>query len=256
MEFFLSKVLLFLIQPLSWIIILLLISWIWKKSRVGKWSFRLGLLGLIAFSNPLLINQVTRAWETDPVLIEDLEESHDIGIVLGGFTRVVEELPDRLHFNCHPNRLIHAIQLYHAGKIQKILVVGGSAAVVGSKRTDTPEIKAFLVSTGIDESDVLIEVDSRNTWENAKFCTEMVNKEFPDATCMLFTSAMHMPRATACFAKAGLKVTPFPTDQMEHELHNLTPDVLIVPKSSAFSHWNALIKEWVGMVVYKMRGYA
>jgi hypothetical protein len=58
------------------------------------------------------------------------------------------------------------------------------------------------------------------------------------------------------FRKAGItNVTPYVTNRSSG-LRRFTPDHLFVPNASALFGLHALLHEWVGMLVYKMKGYA
>lgn len=209
----------------------------------------------VFFTNPLIVHIVVSAWEFETTAMDDIEEPFDVAIVLGGFSRVIPAISDRLHLTDHPNRLVNAIELYHSGKIDKILVSGGSPKVIGSKPTDEEPVRRFLLAAGLPPEDILMEAQSRNTHENAVFSADLLAQEIPDARCLLVTSAFHMRRSLACFQAVGIEATPFATDILAYPIEHLTPNELLVPDPSGFETWGLLIKEWVGFVVYKMKGY-
>jgi len=82
----------------------------------------------------------------------------------------------------------------------------------------------------------------------------LTDKTIPDS-CLLITSAYHMRRSAACFAKLGWKIDCFSVDFISHS-RKFTPDVLFIPRVEAIGNWQTLIKEWVGMISYKLAGYA
>ena len=55
----------------------------------------------------------------------------------------------------------------------------------------------------IAKADILIENDSRNTYENAVNSAKMLNTSYPNGRLLLVTSAFHMRRSLACFRKTG-----------------------------------------------------
>jgi uncharacterized SAM-binding protein YcdF (DUF218 family) len=75
-----------------------------------------------------------------------------------------------------------------------------------------------------------------------------------DAKCLLVTSALHMPRSKACYDKAGLPTTIFPTDYYRQKHDNLLK-LFFEPSSSKLFAWEALIHEWIGVITYKIKGY-
>lgn len=65
-----------------------------------------------------------------------------------------------------------------------------------------------------------------------------------------------MPRSLAVFKKAGYKnLTPFITNKLSGP-RRFTFDHLLIPNSEALFSLNYLIHEWVGFIVYKLKGYA
>jgi uncharacterized SAM-binding protein YcdF (DUF218 family) len=64
-----------------------------------------------------------------------------------------------------------------------------------------------------------------------------------------------MPRAMAIFRRAGIAVTPAPTDiRVRYPLYDSVLDFL--PAASALERTSDAIKEWLGIAVYRFRGWA
>jgi uncharacterized SAM-binding protein YcdF (DUF218 family) len=69
----------------------------------------------------------------------------------------------------------------------------------------------------------------------------------------LVTTAGHLPRATRCFAAQGLEVIPMGCSYMATKFEW---SVLgFVPDAAAAVSFQAAAHEWVGLVVYWMRGH-
>jgi uncharacterized SAM-binding protein YcdF (DUF218 family) len=136
------------------------------------------------------------------------------------------------------------------------LITSGDGAVF--RKVAEPEadlVKTFLLRMGIPEEDILIENKSKNTRENAIFTKKMLDETYPNAKCLLITSASHLSRSMGCFAKAGLYCTPFATDHKAERITN-EPRTWLTPDAEYMLFWQFMIKEWIGIVVYKMVGYA
>ena len=74
------------------------------------------------------------------------------------------------------------------------------------------------------------------------------------AKFLLVTSAFHMKRAEACFAKTGLQFDAFRVDfHIDDDDYDL--GTYILPSLSSFMTWQLLIKEWIGISVYWIRNY-
>ena len=255
MFFAISKVFYFVCQPLNWVVASLLSGLLRRNSRAGKRLLVIGMVMLVLFTNPLVLNVALRVWERELVVVSVSEDPYDLGIVLGGYSRVIESHADRVHLSLHPNRLVNALELYQAGKIRKVLLVGGSPRFVGKKLTDVDRVRAFLIDSGVRKEDVLVESAARSTHENASLGAELIRRDYPEARCLLITSAVHMRRAEACFRKEGIEVDIFPTDPRAQPFRLLDPYQTIIPTAMGFTEWESLAKEWAGFVVYRMRGY-
>lgn len=250
MFFILSKTLYFLIMPVTLILLAFLLSWFLKKYRSKFLLLGLGLL--LLFTNYFISNALLRWWEVPPTLISELPQ-YQVGIVLGGITSD-KEPRDRVHVSGAADRILHAVQLYREGKIEKIMLSGGSGKILKDSLAEALLLKKLLLLSDIPERDILMESSSRNTHENALYSAEVLNKIYPEEAHLLITSAFHMRRAEACFEKVGLTVVPYSVDIRGNEFE-FTPDEFIIPTSAAIGSWEMMIREWVGILAYKVSGY-
>lgn len=85
MFFVLSKILIFLITPLVWIIILLFFSFFSKYPERKKKYLGWAIFFTLLFSNPFIFDECSRLWEIPATRIETLKPYH-AGIVLGGMS--------------------------------------------------------------------------------------------------------------------------------------------------------------------------
>lgn len=255
MFFILSKILVFLIRPLNWAVILLIVSF-FLKSKKRRHHARIGSAAiLLFFTNPLIINQLVLHWEAPPVQISELRDTADYAIILGGYFGGDRQFSEKLpQFGTAINRFMSTFQLYKMGHVRKFLLTGGEGSLFGQARNESDEIHDLLRELGVPEADILVENKSRNTHENALFTKNLLDKTAPNATCLLITSAFHMPRAVLCFEKVGQKTTPFPVDFMGKPF-KFSPKHLFEPDDTAFDKWNLLLKEWAGIVAYKVKGF-
>jgi uncharacterized SAM-binding protein YcdF (DUF218 family) len=252
MFFILSKVLNFLLTPIVWILALLIFGALSKKPGRKKGLLFSGIILLIFMSNPAILNFVMNGWEI-PAIPYNETEKHNIGILLTGVTRPFNEPKDRVYFNKGADRVTHTVQLYKLGKINKIVVSGGSGLLNNTAGdVESENIRQVLLLCGIPDSVIILEVKSRNTYENALFSKEIL-KSYPGEKYLLITSSFHMRRSIACFEKQGLKVTPFPVDfYTEDQTFRL---VYLFPSEFALMEWRILLREIFGMITYKIAGY-
>lgn len=247
MFFVFSKILGFLIQPLVWVLFLMLLSLFLKKEKLKKQLAICSVVVLYSLSNPFLFNLASRFWEVPAVV---LTEKHDAAVVLLGFTSLMKEPMDRVHVNQAVNRLTQIMPLYNSGVFTKFVLAGGSSSLYEKEKSEAEESKKLLLNWGVSEDDIEIEGKSRNTYENlrnAKAHLQQYDK------VILVTSASHMRRALACSEKLGINMIPYPTD-----FRTSDKDVFyqnFIPDSSALKGFHALFHEWVGYAAYKVRGY-
>lgn len=245
----LSKIVYFLITPLTWLLIAMLIWSFAKKKKVKQIAKIFTISVALFFSNTFIYKEALRLWEI-PAINKSEIQKHDVGIVLGGMFEYDNDA-NRLSIRRGGDRIWQAIDLYKAKKISKICIVGKHGNVVDKGLDEAVQLKTQLVEWGIPAIDILIETESRNTNENAKFTAALFKQSYPHFdSFLLITSARHMKRAKASFDNYDLEVTPFSTDQYVGGNRYYTWDEFIIPSSDTFNGWFGLIKEVVGYVGY------
>lgn len=238
----------FALDPILWVMVFFLISFITKKKILLIGAFTL----LILLTNPYLNDLALRQWESKPVAKADLPLS-DIGIVLTGITYSEMQPTDQLHFNESADRITEAIILLSDGFIKELIISGGTVSSGENVIAESIQLEQLLLASHISPRKYHLETQSKNTYENAKYCAEYIRSEqLETRRILLITSAIHMPRALACFKKQGITVRPYPVD------FKTSPSISVssfVPSSQPLNYWRMLIKEWIGYATYKVVGY-
>jgi uncharacterized SAM-binding protein YcdF (DUF218 family) len=253
MFFFLSKVLQFLLTPVAWIFAGLIWAVLTKKVNLRKRLILAVTVLTFVFGNSFLVNEVYLMWECPPKT-KLSKEHYKVGIVLGGMS-VYDDQHQIIYFRSAHDRMLKAVDLYHQGVIDKILVTSGSGSIAHPDIKEAINIQNFWIQNGIRQKDLWVESESRNTRENALMSADFLKEKGIDSgPFLLFTSAFHMKRSLGCFEKAGLNVEAFPADRYSGDRHfNL--DHLLVPNVQAFERWTLIIHEIAGYLIYKMRGF-
>jgi uncharacterized SAM-binding protein YcdF (DUF218 family) len=141
-------------------------------------------------------------------------------------------------------RLDEALRLARLHPEARIVVSGGSSDVVPAGGiTEGAAARRWLEAQSIVPERILIEDASRNTAENARLTAAILGAQ-PGDDWFLVTSAFHMPRAMGSFRAAGLAPLPWPTD---YRGPGAGP-------SERFSLVNLAIREWAGLVAYRLSG--
>ena len=248
MFFIFSKILSFLIKPTFWILLLIISSIYFKKQR--KRILLLSVFSYWFFSNSFIIDQAYNLWEDTPKSLSEITQNYDYGIVLGGFSGY-DKHKNRVEFNECGDRLFYAIQLYKSRKINNILISGGNGQLLNDGYMESEWSKDFLINCGIPEENILIENKSRNTWENALYTSDILEKK-KNKKLLLITSSWHMKRAKFCFEKNNMNTDFFPTDYTKKHI-KINFEYLLIPNSKSFVRWETLIKEFIGNIVYKIK---
>jgi uncharacterized SAM-binding protein YcdF (DUF218 family) len=244
MYFILSKVLLFLLSPLYWIITLLLIACFTRRPKLRRRTALTGLVLLLIFSNPYLVNKVGKAWEWPEVNLPDTVH-YSCAIVLGGFG--VQDAKGEGHFDFAADRFIQAMRLQLTGKVSHILMSGGNGSLNPRDFSEGEWARGQLKQFRFADSTVLIEGKSRNTMENAQFSAALLKKSNLKPPYLLVTSAFHMRRAAMIFKRANVPIVPYSCNFIAGDttlsIYSMTPDFGVI------TAWDLWLKEAVGYVV-------
>lgn len=256
MFFILSKTLYYFAMPFTWILIAIAFAY-WRRRHPQKrkrW-IRIAIVLFLIFTNQFLSNSILSHWEWEALPMTQTPMV-EVGILLGGMTNQDRELRDRTYFTGNVDRMIQTAHLYKEGRIQKILVTGGTAALK-VEANDKPEallLKETLVEWGVPAEDIWVEDQSLNTHQNAALSKTILETHNHTGPSLLITSAFHMRRSIACFDKEGIEVVPYPTSFYTKESDFFILDA-IFPKAEAAFQWHFVIREWVGYAVYRLVGY-
>ncbi len=251
MFFILSKILSYLFHPVVWLAILLALAIFHNKAKTRKRGLRAAFLILLIFSNTFIVNKIAGLWVVKPVPVT---QKFDVGVVLGGSTATYEEKEHRVTYKGNIDRLLQAVEMYHRGKIKKILVTGAAGNLMYPHIKEAKLLRSFLLDIGIPKRDILMDTLAENTHQNAVYTKIILQRHPRIRSVLLFTSALHMRRAMACFRHEGLKVRPYPTNLLNTQTH-WNVEYLFVPNAANFLIWNGMIHEMTGYVTYKFMGY-
>ena len=156
------------------------------------------------------------------------------------------------------DRAWHAARLYLAGKAPLVIVSAGNVWGTSNKGSTAGATRVLLKALGVPDSAIVIEDRSRNTRQNALFTAELAGSR-GIGKVLLATSVWHMPRAEAAFRRVGLEVIPASTDYRfaGDGYRPAKPWLLrILPDIGALSRSTRAFREHLGLLVYRLRGWA
>lgn len=256
MFFIASKLIGVLLLPLPFFLV---ISIIFVLKFVEGKKRKLLVLGpilfLFLFSTKWMSQALLKTLEGEfPPKAEIELPNTDIAIVLGGMVRTLSITDSRPELSDSADRLIDAVRLYRKGIVKKILFSGGSGELFHQEMKESTVAKRIMLDLGVSEQDILIESESRNTYENALYSKKILESEKAKSV-LLITSAFHMKRSYAIFKKLGLgDVIPFATDY-RRSTSQLNLWELLLPSPNDLEISSFCIKEWIGILAYTFKGY-
>jgi len=239
MYFIFSKVLLFLITPFYWVAALLIIGLISKKAHIKKRFFISSAIVFFLFSNPFLLRRFARFWDYPR---NNITGQYSCAIVLGGFAS--EDEKGIGFFNGACDRFIEAAELKTTHKVTHILISSGNSSLNPDGFREADWVKKETLKLNIPDSAVLVECNSRNTFENADFSKKVLATKHLIPPYVLVTGGYHMRRAMYIFKKAGVDVVPYPAEYFS-VFGNFSITEL-VPNPEILTIWNTYTKEVVG----------
>jgi uncharacterized SAM-binding protein YcdF (DUF218 family) len=199
------------------------------------------ILLLIIFSNPLLFNQFAKIWDIPPYKPDG--KKYSCVIVLGGFSS--GESKGKGYFSFSADRFIQGVKSLNRKQASHILITGGTGSLLSDEYKEAEWANKQLQEFGIPDSVILIENDSRNTKENAKFSKTLLEKSKLPPPYLLVTSAFHMRRSLMIFKNAGINVVPYPANYIASRRFVITD---FIPEASILFYWNIYIKEVIGYI--------
>ena len=243
---FLHKIIPAILSPISIVLILLAASLL--SERV--WPRVLAIVILFLASNPLVARIGADYLERDSVFrpIAHLEPTDKV-IVLSGMIEAVGSggVGSHYEFNGAVDRFEAAIEILNQNKAQKVIFTRGFLPL--SKGKPEGEILADIArKRGVDPKNISLTERVQNTADEAIAVAKVISlSERP----ILITSAFHMPRAQAIFARRGIQVDPYPVD------FNAPQDKVsvldLVPEADAIWMNSHVLRELIGRAYYGIR---
>ena len=260
MFFYLAKVLWFLAQPSTFIALLIAYGAILIWTAWARWGRRFVCAGavllLVAGLSPLGNALILPLEDRFPRADFDTPPAPTGFIVLGGAeTPLIGSARKVPAVNEAAERLLEAVVLSRQFPQTKFAISGGDAGILYKSGPEAASTAAMLASMGIARDRLVLEPESRDTYENAlnlKSTLDRLGLLGPESRWLVITSAFHMPRSIGVFRKVGLRVEPWPVDYRTRGAADLTRPFDKV--SEGLRRVDAATHEWVGLVAYWLAG--
>ncbi|MFD3275873.1 YdcF family protein [Aquirufa echingensis] len=256
MFFTLSKIIDFLLLPITWIILSACLIAFTKRQKIKTIAGIFLISLLILGSNTLIVNSLYSAYEIPQT---QAKNHYPLAIVLGGgMIREPQEDPSRINVGESADRFMQAALLYKQGMVDQILITGGNTSIGNLKidqSNETEQVKRILVAMAIPADKIIMEKQAKNTYENARNCRAIIDSLALKQPAVLITSAYHMRRSMACFSKQGIQVIPYSVDSKKKDTQ-LGVLECIIPSERELYKLSVLVREMFGFVIYRIMGYA
>ena len=148
-------------------------------------------------------------------------------------------------------RCLNAADVYHRVKPMPVVVSGGAIDPTLAAPSPAELMRDMLMKLGVHAGDLMLEPNSRSTYENAVECRKLLG-HLGIRKIILVTEATHMRRAALCFRQQGIEVVPA---ACHHRATDFEFSVLnFLPSSNAADDISESIHEWLGLAWYRLRG--
>lgn len=257
MLIFLSKTVVLLMYPLGMALTLIAASLVLlrlKKQRIAVPLILCAGILLWIFSSDPLSYWLVRSLEGryDPATA--FPQTSAIVLLTGG---EVAKVPPRLYdeVNDAGDRILYTGRLLAQGTAPRCIITGGNIGFLRSIEGSQAEAAFRLLSRcrDVDTTRVLLETESRNTFENGMLTKKMFDSLNMPLSIILVTSAQHMPRSAAIFRKLGFTVYPAPTDYSADVPYQWKP-IYFLPNIGALYNSSGALHEWYGIIAYRILG--
>jgi uncharacterized SAM-binding protein YcdF (DUF218 family) len=251
--YILSKVLDWLLSPLSWALLLLVWAML-ARARPARSLVLTALAAaiLVAFSSEFVAHRLQWAAERDVRSTYRPDVVYDAVVVLGGMVDVVvSRNSGEVELDEHADRIVRAWDLLRDGRARNVVLSAGNAAIQAGQPTEAELLARLLVRWGVAADRIVVEPRSRNTHENAVESAKIAAAR-GWKTLLVVTSAYHMPRALGCFRALGLEPDTLAVDRRAAREY----DWLWLPRADALDRSVVTLRELAGRIVYRAAGFA
>lgn len=220
------------------------------RDRTGRWlrwgrrlalaSFALFVVFAVLPTGYMLIRPLETRFQAAPLA----PAPRDIVVLAGSEALAQSEFAGRPEFTEAGERVMEGAMLARRLPKARLWIVGG-IRLPGSSSPDITWTATAWRRLGIESTQIGSIDGTRDTCANAEGVAARGIRH-----PLLVTSASHMPRAVACFRKAGIEPRPYPVD------YNLVR----AGRSRATSmpanlrRLDTALHEWVGLLYYRLSG--
>lgn len=238
MLFWLRKLAVYLLDPLSLLVLTLLLASVWRRSRIALLTAAVLYFAGITPVADMIVKPLELM--VDPAAVNP--EVKKVVVLTGG----IFERPDPVSScGCSSiKRLVAGVALCRMLSNCTLIFSGGS---LFGKRAGA-RVYSEVVSM-LGRYRYVVEDRSKTTYENAAAVARIVG----DEPFYLVTSAYHMPRSVMLFKHLGTRPLPYPSDYLSEDRYTFAD---FFPRARNVRKVELALHEYLGLVFYLLRGYS
>lgn len=223
--------------------------------RAGMAMLGSGLLVLWGFATPLVADRLLGAlegeWPDRPV---EALPAVDAVLVLGGTFGTGNGQFVYPSTGGSVDRYWHAARLFHAGRAPVVVLSGGRQPHRTAGLTEAEAGALFLIDMGVPREALILETQALTTRAHSLELAPLL-AEHEVSSLLVVTSASHMRRAMLSLSGLEASLLPAASDfsvfkQPGFQFRRLLPSV------NALSRSTRAIHEFIGILFYRLRGWA
>lgn len=255
MFYIISKLLKFIVMPLSWVIGLLIAATFVKDKGWRRLLFGTAVVLMIVFTDKPLLQLAQYHYTKGSSCILPPKAHYDIAIIMGGFGSMNTSVGQFIPFQDRSPRLMETLRLHNMGIVDKILISGDETIAIDNKgNTTAPAFLRYMEQMGVPDSCWILEQKARNSRENATYSIAILDSlGYRPQQCLLVSSASHLRRSLDCFTALGWNMDTYATNIYPYPGHQHFRD--FVPSWRILIDWQELLNEYFGNIVYRIVGY-
>ena len=245
-----------LLYPEVWIFIGLGIGWLisWSTRCPRSMRVMLGLLLVLyyGFTTRPLAQVLVQPLETYYRAPDTIPAPFDAIVLFVNDHPVLPPFSDRptIVRTRNTDLLICGLIYVQVRSAPTVVLAEGGPGVFSSHATGTTVLQEWAVRLGYPPDAITTTDQGVATHERARAINQLLGSP---KRILLIDSAMHLPRSTAAFRKAGFTVTPIPCDAYNMSTAPWSLSAFI-PHARNLEACNEAVYEYVGLLTYWLRG--
>ena len=248
MSFYISKIFWLIINPLNVLILLTILNIIFtslnlRGPRKITLSFLLFFFAIFCFlpTGKILLHTLEKKFH-DYSDLSNVDKIDGILIMGGSTNPLLSSYYNQIIFNDSAERLFEARRVINKFPEAKIIFSGGL--------NETRDARIFFNQNNINLEKIILEANSRNTYENILF-SEKISNQVKNEKWLVVSSAYHLSRSINVAKNIGWILHPYPVDFQVAKKFKFKISLNFF---SNLSQMHLASHEWIAIFYYYLTG--